>query len=409
MAELVKNQHDVTRWTKGLSRNRAMQEFFRHTLGAYIKKKYKYKFLLYQPKEKAFLLLINHTHNCDPFFATLIFPDYIRYVATEQWTEGPAGKLFTFLLNPIPRKKGASADETVENIELNLKLGISVAMFPEGVVSINGQSGYFSPRTGELVKQCTGGLITCRIDGGYLCDPVWAKYPRRGTTEGRAVREYTREELDRMSIDEINAAIAKDLYVNAYEEQRKNPKRYRGKALAEGLENALFICPKCHRVGTMQSDKSDYFCTCGYKVTLGDTGFFTGEDAFFDNVLDWDLWQREYIKEQIPVWKKDNKRPITADDMGSGKGINLFETTGRKRNFLMNNALVRLYCDRLELVGGEKTERFMLSEINRMGSHRSTGLLFTCGVMYYKASSKCEWPVFKYVALWRFLTGRQYL
>jgi len=410
MVEIVKNRNDEARWTKGLARNRFMQGFFRHTLGIYIKNKFKYRVQKYVPKEKAYLLLINHTNDNDPFFASLLLPGYVRFVATEQLTAGPAGKLVSFLVNPIPRKKGASADDTVEYIKTNLRLGISVAMFPEGVVSINGQSGYFSPRTGELVKNNTGGLITCRITGGYLCYPVWAKHPRRGPAEGKIVREYTREDLDKMSMDEINTVIAKDLYVNAYEEQRKNPKVYRGKAFAEGLENALYICPKCHGVGTMRSEKNDYFCTCGYKVTLGETGFFTGENVVFDNVLDWDLWQREYIKDQVSVWKEDSTALITADDGESRKGMKLLETSGRKRrHVLMENAQVKLYCDRLELVDGENTETFMLSDISRMASHRSSGLMFTCNGRYYEAASKHEWPVFKYVALWRFLTGRQYL
>ena len=410
MAEIVKNRNDESRWTKGLARNRLMQGFFRHTLGVYIRIKFKYRVQMYTPKQKAFLLLVNHTNDNDPFLTSLLLPGYIRFVATEQLTAGPAGKLISFLVNPIPRKKGASADDTVEYIKTNLRLGISVALFPEGVVSINGQSGYFSPRTGELVKQSTGGLITCCIKGGYLCNPVWAKHPRRGSAEGSVVHEYSREELDKMSVEEINAAIANDLYVNAYEQQRKNPKRYCGKAFAEGLENALFVCPKCHGVGTMQSEQNDYFCDCGYRITLEETAFFSGKDTVFDNVLDWDLWQRDYIKTQVPVWKEDNKKPITADGGKSGKGLKLLETTGRKRRrLIMENARLRLYSDRIEFDGGEKTECFMLSDISRMGSHRSSGLMFTCGGRYYEAASKQEWPVFKYVALWRFLTGRQYL
>ena len=242
-----------------------------------------------------------------------------------------------------------------------------------------------------------------------MCDPVWAKHPRRGSAEGLIVREYTREELDKMSVTEINAAIAKDLYVNAYEEQRKNPKRYRGKAFAEGLENALFVCPKCHGVGTMQSRENDYVCTCGYRVTLGESGFFGGDDVVFDNVLDWDLWQREYIKKQTPVWKQDSKKPITADGGAPGEGLKLIETTGGKKRILQERAKITLYCDRLAFFDGEKSEVFLLSDICRMGSHRSSGLMFTCSGRYYEAASKHEWPVFKYVALWRFLTGRSYL
>ena len=35
-----------------------------------------------------------------------------------------------------------------------------------------------------------------------------------------------------MSVDEINEAMRRDIYINAYEQQKKDPHKYKGRALA---------------------------------------------------------------------------------------------------------------------------------------------------------------------------------
>ena len=39
--------------------------------------------------------------------------------------------------------------------------------------------------------------------------------------------------------------LKNDLYEDAYERQLAEPQKYKGKNIAEGMENLLFICPEC--------------------------------------------------------------------------------------------------------------------------------------------------------------------
>ena len=108
---------------------------------------------------------------------------------------------------------------------------------------------------------------------------------------GAPVGVYPPEELKKMSEAEIADLLARDLYENAYETQSKAPVAFRGKALAETLETALYLCPKCHRIDTLHSRGDRFSCDCGLTMTLDEFGFFQGEDLPFKTPLDWDRWQ----------------------------------------------------------------------------------------------------------------------
>ena len=67
---------------------------------------------------------------------------------------------------------------------------------------------------------------------------------------------------------------------------------YTGKRLAEGVEYALYLCPRCGGIGTLHGEGDTLVCSgCGLRARYTEYGFFEGEDAPFSNVRDWDAWQ----------------------------------------------------------------------------------------------------------------------
>ncbi len=398
--------YNKEQWLKGLKRNNAVYTFLRATLGVFYTKRFKFTFEPFEVKSDTFLLFSNHTNDNDPFFQALMFKTPLRFVAGEKILRvKPWGRIISYLVNPIPRKKGASSDDTIEYIKENLKLSINVAMFPEGVRTINGRTGHISPRTAKLVKDSCAGLVLVRFSGAYMRSPVWAKYKRRGPVKGIFISEYTRDELNKMSVDEINDILHRDLYTNAYDEQRREKIKYKGKNLAEGLENALYICPVCKSIGKIYGSLNSFKCGCGYSVELNEEGFFYSEtnDVLFDDVLKWDLWQREYIKNKSTEWLSNTNYIITSDT-----SINLYEVQNRKKLPVAKQANLRFYADRLHFESAESAHEFQLKDISRMSNFKSSTLLFTYKNKYYEAHAK-QWPVFKYIALYRIMTGQKYL
>ena len=62
-----------------------------------------------------------------------------------------------------------------------------------------------------------------------------------------------------MSALQINAAIARDLYVDAYDDQRRRPVLYRGRHLAENLETLLLVLSALHMgFGVVPNDDTTY-------------------------------------------------------------------------------------------------------------------------------------------------------
>ena len=393
---------------KHIKRNHRIYYFYKYLLGWLIKRIQQFSFTPYKPKSDTFILISNHTTMLDPVYEAIAFKEYLRFVASDHLLRmGIWGKYIVHCVNPIPKRRGADSTHTMELMKESLKDGVNVCIHAEGFSSINGETSFVSARTGEMVKESGAGLITYHFIGGYFKDPRWAKYSRRGKFHGSVVNEYTPEDLKKMSVDEINEAIRRDIYVNAYDEQRKNPLKYKGKALAEDLETVLYICPKCKELGKLHSHNNVFECECGYKMTIDEYGFFNGDNLVFDNVLDWDKWQKKCIKENTELWKTFIDKPITVD---KEQIFYCVEGDGEKELF-SEHCIVSLFADRLffEDEKSDKTITIMLSDIPKMSLGGAMKISFTAKNNYYEIQSHIRRSAVKYFALYRVLTGREYI
>ena len=367
-----------------------------------------------RPKSRVFLALYNHTDDIDPFYMGIGLRSHMRYVASSVILEGFAGKLISLLLGPIPRIKAQSADETVERMLENLKAGISIALSAEGNRSWDGETMYISPRTAEVAKLSGAGLVTFRIHGGYLRTPRFAVNKCRGPVFGELVREYSAEELAAMSTEEIAACIAEDLYTNAYMDQKDPPQlirtfmkdqktmiSYKGKAKAENIESILYICPECEGIGTLSSQGDEFHCSCGLKGKVNDYGFLEGALPY-DNTVDWNHWQKAYLKEHAAEFAS-KEEPVFTD-----QGAEVHITKDNERELFAKNAEVLFYPDRVELREQDKTHCFMMDKISKFGAFRSKRIFFQTAEEYCELSFDHIVSGMKYEAFWRVLTGRTY-
>ena len=346
----------------------------------------------YKPKSDVFLLLANHSVDYDPMYAVIDTKSHMKFVAAANLTRGFGGWFIKNLAGPIPREKGASADSVVEAIKENLDAGISVAMYPEGITTWDGETAFISKRTARLVKDSKGGMVTFKTVGGYLRMPRWSVVKRRGKTYSHVVREYSREELDKMTVDEIYEAICKDLYVNAYDEQEKRHWKYDCKARAEGLEGALYVCPVCGKIGRLRSEGHKFFCECKSEWFYDDEGYLISDKEEYKDliksekkisILDWSRWQKEYLHENAERLAAQIDTPICSTEQ------------------------FKVFGDRIETEDGT----YYFKDITAMSIFRATRLFFTCSGKHheYFIDPKDGRVGQMYFALWRICTGKEYV
>ncbi|MBR5437702.1 MAG: 1-acyl-sn-glycerol-3-phosphate acyltransferase [Clostridia bacterium] len=355
----------------------------------------------YKPKHKSFLIIGNHTEAADPGYLMAALNKYIRFIASDHTLRLSLGWVYKNIGGVIIKYRDKPSHVLMDDVKAHLKAGVPVGLFAEGAMSLNGQTGYFSGNTGKLVKESGCALITYKFVGGYLRSPRWANKSRKGPIIGHFVGEYSPEELSKMSVEEINELIRRDIHVNVYDEQRENPLSYEGENLAECVERILYICPKCGQVGTLHSKGDDLNCECGAVYTMKADGFFHGEDVVHDNVYDWDMWQRKVWKEKL----------LSAED-----GELIFSEGGQivrlvkddVDEVLSENAELSLYKDRFEIRMEDRTITMPMNKVKQSSLASKETLFIVDDNMFLDIRSHTPRASTKYVAAWRYLNGKEY-
>lgn len=387
---------------------KTVYKFARFCVTPFVRYGLSYRYEKCVPKSPTYLIFCNHTTLWDHLLIGVPCPRHMFFVAGEhlfrkRWLRF----LAMTMVHPIIRRKGVPATEVVEVIKKTLAEGANVWMSPEGVRSINGETAFISPATGKLVKESGAGLVTYRIHGGYLRSPRWAAVKRKGPMYGEFVAEYTREQLAEMSVDEINVVIRRDLYVNAFNDQKVCPQRYPGIRLAEDLETVLYVCPHCQRIATLHSSGDLFSCDCGVSVRYTEYGLFenAGEIRMpFDNVTDWDTWQRKYLEGQLPALRETPAdTPIAADH-----DQRLYRIKDGAAEHLASGRFA-IFTDRFEFGEGEEVRVFPFTDLAGFAFSLQMKILFSCkNGTYYEVQSDYPRSAIKYMVLYRYLTGKPY-
>ena len=246
------------------------------------------------PLEGPYLVLPNHANAYDQFFVGCSFPKRHMYfvVSEHAFRQKLVSFLMRALFGPISRTKGSADASAVRSILRVLRRGNSVCLFPEGNRSWDGRTARLHPATGKLVKLAKVPVMTYRITGGYLADPRWAHTLRKGPIRGGVVKVYAPEDLAKLTPEEITGRIEADLFIDP----EANTLPYPGSRLAEGLEEALFLCPRCGKLGALHGRGDKFACECGLRAVYGETGKLTG-DTPCSSIAAWDDWQAARVKE----------------------------------------------------------------------------------------------------------------
>ena len=316
-----------------------------------------------------YIVLSNHVTDYDMLFVGASFKRQMYFVASEHIARWKfLHNIIEYAFAPIWRYKGSVATTTVLDILRKVKKGQNVCMFAEGVRSWDGRTCPILPSTGKLIKKSGCALVTYKITGGYFASPMWStSNTRRGYVHGAPVNIYTAEQLKAMSVEEINEIICRDLYEDAYARQLQDPKPYRGKRLAERMENLLFLCPVCGQMETIHSHNDTVTCeACGWNVRMDIYGMLS--DERFPTVRALSDWQ----KTQVTLHVEQNQ-PYTAKHADLITVENHIETPVSTGPVILNGDTLR--CGDTEIP---------IDSISELAMHGRSAVVFTSGTTYYE-------------------------
>lgn len=344
----------------------------------FLKIKFGYKWKKAENLPENYIVLSNHVTDYDPLLVAVSFPKQMYFVASEHITRwGFAYTLLKELLHPIIRYKGTVATATVIESLRKIRAGGSVAIFAEGVRTWDGVTCPILPSTAKMVKTAGCGLVTYKIQGGHFVSPGWKDHGiARGPLSGGPVRVYTREELKAMSVDEVYKAICDDLYEDAYARQLADPKPYRGKDLAVGLENLLFTCPTCGKRNTLSSAGDSVTCDeCGLTFTYDEYAMLHGVP--FKTVKQFADWQKEQV----------------ARDAAAGE---VYSVEYAALSTIVNHEATQVAAGPLS-IGGDVLKcddyEIPVADIADMGIHGRHALVFSAKGTYYELLPAHEFSI----------------
>ena len=315
-----------------------------------------------------YIVLSNHATDYDMLLVASSFRRQMYFVGSEHIARWKVYPLLKFAFAPIIRHKGAPATATIMEMLRKVRQGANVCMFAEGVRTWDGVTCPILPATAKLIKTAGCGLVTYKLTGGYFASPMWCGAGvRRGPVYGKPVRVLTAEQLKALSADEIYKIITEDLYEDAYARQLEEPKAYRGKELAKGLEQLMFRCPKCGGMDCFHTEGNDLICgDCGLTVTYDTYGMLSGSG--FKTVKELSDWQKGQVE-----------RDIDAGLIYKASGVTLTQVE-KQQETLLTQGEMEMSAEKLTC--GDQS--FVLSEIADLSMHGQRSIVFTHKGKYYE-------------------------
>jgi len=228
----------------------------------------------FRKQQGPFFFISNHASRLDYIFTGIpLLPLKMNYVAGYNEFHRSHLSLVFNLLRVIPKKNFTPDIYTVKEIGRVIKSGGGVCLFPEGMSSISGANQPIASGTGKLLKHHKVPVYYSVIRGGYLTSPKYNLADRFGRVEVEFDQLFTPEQLETMTVEEIEDTINRAIYHDDYAWNKVHKHHYNiGENGAEHLEDLLFWCPKCGKQHTMSTKGNTIFCTsCGNGATLTDT------------------------------------------------------------------------------------------------------------------------------------------
>ena len=191
----------------------------------------------------------------------------------------------------------------IKSIQRVFERGDILGLYPEARYSPCGTTSYMPESLGMLVKKNRVPVVTVLHRGNYLHAPFWNfRKKRKVPLHTTLTLALTTEDIDRMTVDEINARLKEMLTYDEYKYQKDSGILITEPFRAEGLHKILYKCPRCGAESKMDTEGTELFCRkCGKRWSLEENGELRALEGVteFSHIPDWFEWEREKVREEI--------------------------------------------------------------------------------------------------------------
>ena len=320
---------------------------------------YGFRYKRFQRDKRNYLILYNHVSAFDQIFIAYLFKCKTYYVGSDDLlTHKTVGPILKWTVNLIPYKKASTDFTILRTCRQVASENANICISPEGNRTYSGKTCHMNPTIAKMIHFLKLPVAIVNIEGAYGVQPRFAKKKRRGRCKVYVSKVIEYEEYKDLSYEELFELVKTNLIVD--ESIPSGP--YKSKTRAEYIERAIYNCPVCG-FSHFISKGSKMSCTkCGATVEYTEYKQFESLDGkiSFKNIAEWYEYQEQYIlnynlgevSENIPIF----------EDKGS-----LFKIIPRKkRELLYEDALIKLYNNRIEFI--KKSEVFTIKLENIVSS-----------------------------------------
>ena len=269
---------------------------------ALVGKRYRVEKIGMEGLKPPYMLLSNHMYFIDFELAAMgTFPHRVNNVVS---IDGYYRRPWLMeLIGAIGTRKFTMDLHLVKSINRVLKRGDILCMYPEARYSPCGTTAFLPDSLGKLIKMNKVPVVVVIHHGNHLYSPFWNfRKKRKVPLHTTMTQILTAEQVQSMSVDEINAAVQRAFAYDDYSYQKDNGIRITEPYRAEGLHKVLYQCPHCMTESKMASSGTELRCTaCAKRWKWNEDGTLQAleGETEFDHIPDWFNWEREQVRGQI--------------------------------------------------------------------------------------------------------------
>ena len=355
------------------------------------KNNFKSKIYKLPTSNRPYLILSNHQTTDDPCLLIGSFKDIIYPVTSKDFIPIKLRKLIHEYTGPIYKAKTLKDLGAVKEILQVLREGNNVLIYPEGNRTFSGELCYISDSTIKLIIKTKANICFYNFNGGYGYDPRYSTSKRKGKFNGEIRTIIPYEEIEKMSFEEIKKCVTENLSV--IEAPTNN--LYKSNNRAEKLERALYRCPICNSINTLESKGNTIIChKCSLEVQYNANLTFSSTNPNFKHitVADWFKEQEDFIRNY------EIKKDEIIFEEGNVKLEQLFfdhEVLITNGNLSMNDAYIQVNDYRLNF-----------NEVKEMTvSGKQTLIVYLGNDSYRISSTKVGFNPIKYMQMYYHITN----